>query len=58
MIRALFLFIVIYTIFHVGIHTLRSLSKSKLWSLTKTFMYSMMCTLLTMAVIIAIVVLF
>lgn len=58
MIKIILTFFVFYTVFHVGIQTIRSLTDSEKWSLTKTVAYSMLCSALTIATLTTIVILF
>jgi hypothetical protein len=58
MIRLWATFILIAIIIHYGIISWRSLTGKERWSLTKTLFYSIIVSLLTLAVMIAIVVIF
>lgn len=58
MIRMLFIFALLFTGFFVGIRALRTLNGQEAWALTKTIGYSIMCSLLTIAVLVSIVIIF
>ena len=58
MIRALFIFAVLFGGFWVGISALRKLSGLEKWELTKTLSYAIICAVLTMLVLAFIVILF
>jgi hypothetical protein len=58
MIRMILLWLILFGGFFVGVKALRSLSGKEAWALTKLATYAIMCSLLTTAVLIFIVVLF
>ena len=58
MIRMWLTFIIVAVVIHLGITAWRSLSGLEKWSLTKTLAYSIMVSLLALAVIVGIVILF
>ena len=58
MTKIILTFFIFYTVFHVGIHAFKSLTDSEKWSLTKTVAYSIMCSVLTVATLTTIVILF
>ena len=58
MIRLWLIFAILFAGFYFGIPAFRNLSGKEKWDLTKTFVYSMMCSLLVVTVMVAIVVLF
>ena len=58
MAKVILSFFVFYFIFHIGIHAFRSLTDSEKWSLTKTVFYSILCSVLTIATLTTIVILF
>jgi len=58
MIRMLFIFALLFAGFFVGIKALRELNGKEAWELTKTIGYSILCSLLTIAVLISIVFIF
>lgn len=58
MIKLILTFLVVYSIFHLGIHAFRALTNSEKWSLTKTVAYSILCSTLTVATLTTIVILF
>lgn len=58
MIRALFLFVVLFAIFFFGIKGFIALTGQEKLELTKTLMYSILCSIVAMLIIVAMVVLF
>ena len=58
MIRLWLVFGIIFAAFYFGIPAFRKMTGNEKWDLTKTFLYSMMCSLLAVGVMIGIVVLF
>lgn len=58
MAKVIISFFVFYSIFHIGIHAFRALTDSEKWSLTKTVFYSILCSVLTIATLTTIVILF
>jgi hypothetical protein len=58
MIKVLLFFVLIFGIFFLGIKTLRNITGKEALVLTKIVMYSIICAILTMAVLISIVVIF
>lgn len=58
MIRMIFIWLVLFALFFMGIKVLRSLSGNEAWALTKLVSYAILCSLLTTALLIFIVVLF
>lgn len=58
MIKTILTFIAIYAFFHLGIHTVKTLTDGERWSLTKTVIYSIICSVLTLATLTTIVILF
>lgn len=58
MIKVLLAVVLLFLIFFFGLKTVRSLSSLEAWRLTKLVAYSILCSLLTVAVLIAIVVIF
>lgn len=58
MIRALALFLILFAIFFFGIKGFIALTGKEKLELTKTLVYSIVCTVVAMLVIVAIVVLF
>lgn len=58
MIRLWLVFAILFAGFYFGIPALRSLNGKEKWDLTKTFLYSLMCSLLAVSVMVIIVVLF
>jgi len=58
MIRLWLVFAILFAAFYFVIPALRKLSGKEKWNLTKTFLYSMMCSVLAIGVMILIVVLF
>jgi hypothetical protein len=58
MIRIILFWLILFALFFFGIKTLRNLSGSEAWALTKLVTYAIICSLLTTAFLIAFVVLF
>jgi hypothetical protein len=58
MIRLWLVFGILFAVFYFGIPALRKLNGKEKWDLTKTFLYSMMCSLLAVTAMTVIVVLF
>jgi len=58
MIRLWLVFGILFTAFYFAIPAFRKLTGKEKWDLTKTFLYSMMCSLLAVTAMIIIVVLF
>jgi hypothetical protein len=58
MIKVLLAFVAIFALFFLGIKTMRSLTGKEALVLTKILGYSILCSLLTIAVLISIVVMF
>lgn len=58
MIRVIFFWLILFALFFFGIKFLRSLSGSEAWALTKVAGYAILCSLLTTAFLIAMVVVF
>jgi hypothetical protein len=58
MIRLWLVFGILFAAFYFGIPAFRKLKGAEKWDLTKTFIYSMMCSLLAVSVMVIIVVLF
>jgi hypothetical protein len=58
MIRLWLVFGILFALFYFGIPALRKLNGKEKWDLTKTFLYSMMCSLLAVSAMVVIVVLF
>jgi hypothetical protein len=58
MIKVLLFFVLIFVLFFLGIKTLRNITGKEALALTKMLGYSMLCSLLTIAVLISIVVIF
>jgi hypothetical protein len=58
MIRIILFWLILFGLFFFGIKFLRSLSGSEAWALTKLVSYAILCSLLTTAFLIFIVVLF
>jgi len=58
MIRLVFIFALLFSGFFLGIQALRTLNGKEAWVLTKTIGYSILCSLLTIAVLVSIVVIF
>lgn len=51
-------FIVLFACFFLGINLLRNLTGKEAWRLTKLFTYSLVCAILSIAVMFGIVILF
>jgi hypothetical protein len=58
MIRVIFFWLILFAMFFFGIKFLRNLSGSEAWALTKIGSYAILCSLLTTAFLIFIVILF
>jgi len=58
MIRLWLVFAVLFASFYFGIPAFRKLKGAEKWDLTKTFLFSMMCSLLAVSAMVVIVVLF
>lgn len=58
MIRIILFWLVLFAVFFFGFKTLGSLSKTEAWALTKITSYAIICSLLTTAVLVFIVILF
>ena len=58
MIRALALFLILFAIFFFGIKGFVALTGKEKLELTKTLMYSILCSIVAMLIIVAMVVLF
>ena len=58
MIKMLLIFGLLFAGFFMGIQAVRTLNGKEAWVLTKTVGYSILCSLLTIAVLISIVVVF
>jgi hypothetical protein len=58
MIKVLLFFVLIFALFFLGIRTLRNITGKDALALTKIIGYSIICAVLTVAVLISIVVLF
>jgi len=58
MIRLWLVFAVLFAAFYFGIPAFRKLKGAEKWDLTKTFLFSMMCSLLAVSAMVVIVVLF
>ena len=58
MIRLWLVFAILFAGFYFGIPAFRGLTGKEKWDLTKTFLYSMMCSLLAVTAMVVIVVLF
>jgi hypothetical protein len=58
MIRLWLVFLIIFAVFYVGIPTFLQLTKREKWSVAKLVMYSLVCTLLAVATMTLIVILF
>ena len=58
MIKLILTFFVVYVFFHLGLHAFVALPRSDKWCLTKTVAYSIMCSVLTVAILTTIVILF
>ncbi len=58
MIRIVFFWLILFALFFFGIKFLRSLSGKEVWALTKVAAYAILCSLLTTAFLITLVILF
>jgi hypothetical protein len=58
MIKVLLFFVLIFALFFLGIKTIRNLTGKEALALTKIVGYSIICAILTVAVLISIVVIF
>ncbi len=58
MIRLVLAFIVVFGLFFFGIRAVREMTGKELWSMSKLLTYSLGCAILTLATLIAIVVIF
>lgn len=58
MIRVLVAFLALAVVFGFGIQLFRNLTKRQKWRLTKIAAYSILCSVLALAVLISIVILF
>jgi hypothetical protein len=58
MIKVLLFFVLIFALFFLGIKTIRNLTGKEALALTKIVVYSIICAVLTVSVLISIVVLF
>lgn len=58
MIKLWLFFGLLFAAFYIGIPAFRQLSGKEKWNLTKTILYSMMCSLLALGSMILLVVLF
>lgn len=58
MIRLYLVFFVLFAVFYFGIPAFRKLTGKEKWDLTKTLVYSIICSLLAVVTMMAIVVLF
>jgi hypothetical protein len=58
MIRLWLVFVILFAAFYFVISTLRKLNGKDKWSLSKTFLFSLVCSLLAVGAMILIVVLF
>ena len=58
MIKMLLIFGLLFAGFYMGIQAFRTLQEKEVWGLTKMVGYSILCSLLTIAVLISIVVIF
>jgi hypothetical protein len=58
MIKVLLFFVLIFVLFFLGIKTLRNITGKEALALTKIVGYSIVCAILTVAVLISIVVIF
>lgn len=56
--RAILTFLVLFAVFYFGINGWRHMTGKDQWQLVKTVIYSILCTALTIAVLITFVVLF
>ncbi len=58
MIKLWLFFALLFAAFYIGIPALRQLNGKEKWNLTKTILYSMMCSVLALGFMVLIVVLF
>jgi hypothetical protein len=58
MIKVLLFFVLIFALFFLGIKTIRNITGKEALALTKIVGYSIVCAILTVAVLISIVVIF
>jgi len=58
MIRVVFAFAIIFSLFFFGIRSARSMTGQEQWALTKLLAYSALCAILTFVFLITLVVLF
>lgn len=58
MIRIFALFIIVFLCFFYGIKLLRNLSGAEAWELTKLMTYSIICSVLSIIVLVAMVLIF
>jgi hypothetical protein len=58
MIRLWLVFAILFAGFYFGIPALRKLNGKEKWDITKTFLFSMMCSLLAVVAMTVIVILF
>ena len=58
MIRVVFAFVVLFVVFFMGITFVRNMTGKEVLALTKMLGYSILCSLLTLAVLISITVIF
>jgi hypothetical protein len=58
MLRVIVLFFVLFTVFYVGIPAFRALTGREKWELTKNVVYSTICSVLAIVVMLLIVVTF
>jgi cytochrome c oxidase assembly factor CtaG len=58
MIRLVLAFLVVFGLFFFGIRAVREMTGKELWSMTKLLTYSLGCAILTLATLIALVVIF
>lgn len=58
MIRVIFAWLIVFGFFFFGIKAIREMTGKELWSLTKLLTYAIICSLLTTAFLIFIVILF
>ena len=56
--KLVLLFLIVFAVFFIGIKVFQQLSGKEIWQLTKIVGYSILCSLLTMATLTVIVVLF
>ena len=58
MIRVLFMFVLLFGAFWIGISVFRTLTGKEKWELTKIVVYATICAVLTLLVLVGIVILF